>query len=214
MSLMVANHKSIGRAYMPSEVIGSVVTNYAATSVVVTPGSTPVAGELMIITIGGTQIRTITAPSGWTLITRVSSFGTAGIMYKFATSSEPANYTVTFTGGTLSGGAAFFQLTNIDTSDITGASVGADSVGNVTSLNIGNFNVSRPGMAISIIAKSASGGGWSADNGFTPVIVAGQHKYAWKPYNVLGTSQTTTWTGPVAETIGIDLVMFHSRYVR
>lgn len=215
MSLLVANHKSIGRAYMSSQVIGSTVFNYTSvTSVVVTPGSTPVSGELMIITIGGSQIRGITQPAGWTLISRVSTFGTAGMMYKFATGSEPANYTVTFTGGALSGGAAYFQLTDVDPDAPTGASIGANSVGSVTTLNVGSFAVLRPGIAITIIAKSASGGGWTTDNGFTPVIAAGQHKYAWKNYLIPDASETVNWSGPVAETIGVDLVVFHSRYVK
>src|SRR5688572_6714069 len=160
MSLLVANHKSIGRAYMSSEIIGSVVANYTSTaSVTLTPGVAVTVGEMMVITIGATQVRGLTPPSGWTLITKVSSFGTSGIMYKVAAAGEPANYTVNFTGGVMSGGAAFFQLTNIDVTDPVGASFGNTSVGVVTSLNMGNFPVTRSGMAIAIIAKSGTGGG-------------------------------------------------------
>lgn len=214
MSLLVANHKNIGRAYMLPSLYGSVVTNgTTVSSVVITPGTTPTANDLMVITIGGSQSRTITPPAGWYLVPRASGFGTSGIMYKVATGSEPANYTVNFSG-TLSFGAAFFQLSNIDFEAADSTTIGATSVGTVTSLNSGNFNVTRPGIAISLLSKSATGGGWNTDNGFTSILVAGQHKYAWKQYPVLATGENTTWSGPVAETIGVDLTFFNSRYVK
>lgn len=182
----------------------------AVTSDVVTPAGTPTAGSLLIIISGGTQNRTITPPSGWTLHTRVSSSGTLGLMYKVATGSEPANYTVTFSAG-LSGGSQYFELRNAETSSPIALTIGTQGA-SLTTISPGTYAVDTPGLAITFIAKSFTAA-WTADNGFTNFPASGQMKVAVKNFQAIDTSETVNWSGTI-EDVGTDLVFIKSRFIR
>lgn len=209
MSLL-SSYSGVGRAYMRIAFSNNVNYSLAGvTSQVITPSSTPVAGNMQIIVIGGSQSRTITPPAGWTLVTRVSIGGTVGFMWKVATGSEPANYTVNL-NASLGGGAAYFELANADTSDPIAVHIGNQGTA-VTSLNVGNYTAGSYGFAIALLAKSSTGI-WAIDNSFSNQAPGSQFYYAVKGTLAASTGNTANWTGP-SEDVATDLFFIRSKYV-
>lgn len=188
----------------------TILPTISGTSVLVTPSAPPVAGNVLFILLGGNASRTITPPSGFTLVPRVSIGATVGLMWKVATGAEPADYTVNFSG-TLDGGGTYFEIKDIDTS-IAVESYGDESVGAVTSFNAGNFSVPTPGIVFSILAKSGTSA-WTPSNDFVISATPGQCKVGRKIYAYYTNSDTVTWSG-TSETVVMDNYFFHAKYVR
>jgi hypothetical protein len=79
----------------PVSTFNTAVSFSAVSSVTVTPGSTPVVGQLMLIVLcaNPTGTYTVTPPVGWTEVTFNSGVNRImKIYYKVATGSEPASY--------------------------------------------------------------------------------------------------------------------------
>ena len=110
-------------AAAPVEVVSSELTNAgSATSITVNKPSDVVEGNLLFAVIncnaGG---RTLTVPSGWTLVnTTVNRF----FAYKTADGSEPSSYTFTFSSSVSSstGGIVNLSPCNVDVVGTTSAS--------------------------------------------------------------------------------------------
>lgn len=213
MSLLVAYNNLL----QPIRLIPSIIQSVAGTGTgtdtfTVTPTSTPITGNLMVIIAGGAQTRSVTTPpSGFTALTQqgVTAATTNRIFYKFATASEPSSYTVVWGGGTLSGGASFIEVQDVDRSNPVNLHVGTGSAVSVTTLAIPSYNITNVGFAVTFIAKSGTST-WAADNDFDNIAGAGQSRKETKIYRNPATGEITTWTG-TSETGNADLVFFNGK---
>jgi hypothetical protein len=105
--------------------------NMGATTLVINPPAGVVAGDFLIAGVTVRDNPVITPPSGWTQVRKdplLATTITQAIYYKFAGSSEPANYTWTFsTSQKASGG--IIAYTGVDDSIPIDASSGATGSG-------------------------------------------------------------------------------------
>jgi hypothetical protein len=146
------------------------------------------AGDLLIATLAtdGNVIATVSAPSGWTLVSRLTS-GSAvgvGVWWKIASASEPGTYafswtgneraygwTMRFTGANTTSPINAFT-TNVGTSSTPTCSATTTSVANTMVLRIGGFDAGdistdNPGLSAhtAITMDRSDSGGTSASGG-------------------------------------------------
>lgn len=161
---------------------------------VVTPNTTPVAGNLLIYVMGGSQTRTVSGPSGWVQnMTATSGGGTLEVWIKTATGSEPSSYTFTIGGGTLTGGFSYFELSGVNTQTQNIFTPDNGIAG--TSKAYSSYNITPHEFTIIALAGKTNLGSGSADNSFTTVNNLGQRfKCAYRIYSAPATGEITTWT--------------------
>jgi hypothetical protein len=199
----IHSHAKITAQRLRPEVIqtNAVVAGIVATYTI-TPTTPPTPGSLMWISIAGTANRGIlTQMSGgpWAYYDRTSAAAlvTMGNWFKFATASEPASYSVTFTA-TVAGGWRFMELSNVDTDYLIGRN-GAGAL-SVTSLAMPSYSSYSPSIMLTSCGKSLTTN-WTSDNGTTNLSGAGQHKCSYKQYDLPASSEIITWSGPVQDVI-------------
>lgn len=173
-------------------VLGNFVTG--STSIVVTPVTAPVAGDLLLVQIANTitlDPGTITPPAGWAaLLLTVGSPG-VGLWYKIATASEPASYT--FTLPSSNWGWEYFNFRGVDVNGAYVLCPKLDIAAAPGTYTTPSFVIPYPGIALSIIGKSTTTA-WDPSPGtWTIRAASGQAKAATRIYTDVDTSQTLTW---------------------
>jgi hypothetical protein len=137
------------------------------TSLVInTPGGVQ-DGDVMVATIGArwTTGFTITAPAGWTLVGSGTNGGCCTMsVYTKAASSEPANYTWTFSASTAAAGgiSAYWNVDTVTTYDVQGGN--ASSGLNATTPVI---TTTQPAELLVASFMSAAIGTWTPPTGMT-----------------------------------------------
>lgn len=212
MSLL-ANHGVIGGVTAIPIVVSTSQNLASGLTFTVTPAVAPTSGNLMIITSGGVQNRTVSAnPSGFTRVdTSGVGSGTNVLWWKYATGSEPADYTITWSGS-LDGGWSFTEIRNVVESSPIFYHSGNSGIG-VTSLNAApsNFNVPGPGIAITYISKSSTSA-WTTNNGYVTFNPSGEHKIAKRIYSAVALGENVTWSGS-SETVLVDIIFIKGKTV-
>lgn len=209
MSLL-ANHGVIGGVWLIPSLISRTAATQSGTTFTITPLVTPTSGNLIVILSGGTQTRTtVTPPTGFTEeSTAGGGSGTSKLFWKVAGGSEPANYTIDWSG-TLNGGIAIIEYSNADTNSPIGMHIGANAIG--TSAALPSHSITTPGVTLTYIAKSGTSV-WSADNSYTNITPSGEFRYATKTYNAVATGQNVSWSG-TSETVNADLVLIKGKLI-
>jgi hypothetical protein len=97
------------------------VSSDSNTAIVIQKPSGTVQGNLLIAAVATDGSTTFSLPSGWTEINQGNSGSqvTLGVWYKIAGSSEPANYTFTWSGGNEQAYGWIMQFTGNDTNPAT-----------------------------------------------------------------------------------------------
>lgn len=195
---------------IPTFIQGVAGTGDGTTTFTVTPSTTPVQGNLLVIIAGGQQSRGVTTgPSGFTALTQQGAavIPTNRIFYKFATGSEPANYTVVW-NGTMVGGASFIEVENVDKHNPVALHYGTGG-GPVTTLALPAYNVHHPGIAFTFAGKSGTAT-WGPDNGFTNIPGAGASRKQYRIYYSYALNEVTTWSG-TSESVNADIIVFNGK---
>jgi len=193
---LAARHNAIFTRQAPV-FVQSVSSPSAVTvsSYTITPTSTPINGNLIILCFGGIQTRTYTPPSGWTDICPYTvGGGTWGMFAKIA-SGEPSSYTINFVGGTLQGGYVFmeFSRSNSDVTPLSQVHVGKAS--SLTTYSYPSYDINQPQIVIAMMCPD-SATNWTIDNSFSnPQSVFLQRFYVrYKIYSNPVLGESTTWT--------------------
>ncbi len=196
----------VTRTYLLPTLVSTAQGIGSTNTYTVTPAVTPTSGNMIIITGGGTQNRTVvTPPTGFTTVATAGGVGGTNVLFwKIAGGSEPASYSIVWSG-ILGGGWTFTELKNIaDTSPVLTQVGGGVAPG--TSLALPSYDVTVPSYAITYASKSSTSA-WTANNSFGNVNPSGQHKVARRRYTVPAFGEVTTWSG-TSETVLADLVVF------
>lgn len=178
----------------------------------ITPGDTPLVGSLLIITAGGSSNRTVvTPPTGFT---QVASIGT-GIptnvfFYRISTGSEPASWTIVWSGN-LNGGWDYQEFLNVDLASPFGFHYGNQGTG-ITTLApaASGYVVTMAGCAFTYISKTLTTA-WNPDNGYTDYGGAGEHKRGLKFYSIPA-SETVNWAG-LSQNVTGEVIFIKGRLV-
>ena len=211
MSILV-NHKLIDKTYLVPSIIDTTAAIAAGATYTVTPLVTPTAGNLLIISAGGTQTRTLTtSPAGFTLLTTMGGGGggTQALWWKVATGSEPANYSIVW-GAILAGGWDIMEIKDTDIISPIDFQIGGNVIAG-TSLALTSYNVTRPGLAFTCVSKTLTTN-WTSDNGTTNLSGAGEHKRSYKIYSSVINNEIITWSGPSQNVIA-DLIYIKGRQI-
>lgn len=206
--------------YLTPSIIAQTGTFHPSTTAswVVTPPSTPVAGNMLIITCGGVPtggFTNVTSPGWFTAFTNTTFAQT--ILYKIATTSEPANYTVTVNGGaTIAGGWTYMEWYGLNggqdpfkTVRMTGSSTGSRTT---TAIDIDyqcvGFSLLTKSNTVAWTPVWSSGG----TNIITP---SGQHKISYKIFNstTYTLAETMTWGSGAVTTNTIDLALIRVKTI-
>lgn len=212
MSLL-SRHKLITGRLVP-HVHNTVTAGIGSTNTyTITPLVAPVAGRLLVITAGGTQSRSVvTPPTGFTNVASLGAgSGTNVLYYRIATGSEPANWTIVWSGS-LNGGWDFMEVSAVDTVSPFGFHFG-NSASSVTTLApaASGYNVTMPGVAFTYISKSSTAS-WTPDNSYFDLSGAGEHKVGYKVYSGPATGDTVNWAGTV-ETVTAEIIFIKGKLI-
>jgi PKD-like domain len=113
----------------------------------------------------------ITAPSGWILISSSTNWSPSYVYYKVAGASEPANYTWTFGAGEFASGV----ITNF-TGTFCNAPIGVRSVSVTSVYTASSITTSTPNQMLVAIFSGVSGANtWSTPAGMTADYSGGQN---------------------------------------
>ncbi len=114
-------------------------------SITIAPPASTAAGDLLLLMVNKDGSGNVATPSGWTLINQGDCDSGAcdlGVYYKIATSSEPANYTISWTGSE-QGVAGILRYTGANTTDpidTSGAATGDSANPQAPSVTTGVTN--------------------------------------------------------------------------
>ncbi len=176
---------------------------------------TPIEGNLIVLSVGGSQARTLAiSGSGWTQSTMTGSNNALSIFYKIAGASEATSITITITGGTLQGSIEYYEIQNTSASPFLQGGVG-NPFSTATSQNFGTFNVTVPSIWISNICFSNSLAMWVPNNSFNPLQApgtVGRHTTAYKIYSNPVSGEDVTWSGS-SNSGGIGMIGFSGKII-
>ena len=156
-----------------------------------------VNGDVMIAAIGiRPNTASITAPSGWTLIKRTDqSGGTASsqaLYWKAAGSSEPSNYTWTFSSSTGSaGGIATFY--NVNTANPVNVS-GGQATGSALAHSTPSVTTTATNTMVIAVQSFASCATWTPPAGMTEIVDVSSDAVP----NAVGISLNMSWVRQAA----------------
>lgn len=193
----------------PPQIVQVKHTDYAASATYAfTIDATPIEGNLMVLAIGGVQVRTpaITG-GGWELFEFDTPAGTQFVAYKFAGPSESTSVEVTFTGGTLQGALHYIEASHVDQdAPVLAIDEEAQHFTAATSKSWGSYDVDDASLYIQTIVFDDTKTN-SVNNGFTTPSTGSRHNAAYKiyPNGILG--ENTTWTFATA-TGSVGMVAF------
>ena len=121
------------------------------TTTTVTLATAPVAGNLLIAMASGVGLRTYTTPTGWAILTPLTTLGTCSEIAYWKTAAGTEGTALAFTGSLASGNGAMVY-------EISGASTSAPvaSFTNATASTAVTFTSSTPAVANSMAIEFAA----------------------------------------------------------
>lgn len=180
----------------------------AGTSVVVTPVTPPVEGDLLLVQLANVitlNPASVTPPSGWASLILTSGTPGVGLWYKVATASEPSSYT--FTVPSTNWGWEYFNFRGVDPNGAYTICAKIDVTGAPGTYTTPSFVIPYPGIALSVIGKTTTTA-WDPSGGWTIRAASGQAKAATRIYTDVSTSQTLTWALTAGGTTSTSLTHF------
>lgn len=172
---------------------------FSSTTFSLTLDATPIQGNFMILTCGGSSIRTPTFDGSYTVVNLLGSGVSNYIAYKFAGAGESTTQTVTW-NLSQAGSMQYYEFRNIDTVSpvVTGSNAAYTFGGAATSKSYPTYNVAGPSVYIPnlIFTNSQT---WAIDNGFQIQPTVSRFFSAYKIYTTPTNGEVTTWSGTSAD---------------
>jgi len=195
----IHNHSKVGLQHATPSLVyieGTFLSLSSTYTFTIAGGHVPTAGNIIIITAGGTQTRSVTTPpTGFTYVPPATGMaaGTVAYFWKKATGLESGTYTIVWGGGSLAGGYVYSEWRNVEVdSNPVYANVSGNAIG--TTLALPAVNILQPSLGFSANAKSLTDA-WSADSGYVTYQGVGQYKVAYKSFSDQLANHILTWSG-------------------
>lgn len=177
------------------------------TSIIVNKPSGTTTNDIMICSLEllDTNLRTVTAPSGWTLVTSNGSGGHQRhyLYYKIAGASEGASYQWSFSG-TLSaqGAATIVSYSGVDTSDAIDDSSNTLDTSWSKSLTGGSVDITQADSIVLFFAYNGSNRTLSTPNGWTSKYTYNNTVSGlYATYNIVEKDYSSGSTGDISFTL-------------
>jgi hypothetical protein len=168
MSLL-ANHKLIGTGWAtPQPVRSASSLNLSATTYTPAIGTQAAAGNLIVITSGGVQDRSVSSGPhtslGFTRVNRAASGATLNVWYKISDGTEGLSFPIVYSGN-LQGGWVYSEWSNVDKTVPYSSESHVDS-GGISVSGIANtpYTIPYPQLVIYDLILSSATTSWILDS--------------------------------------------------